>query len=70
MLLADKHPEYSLIYCCFIKYIHDGRVVYFPQEPYPGIMEGDMYSSLLFCNVIGAPTMMIKRDVFFTIWWF
>ena len=64
MLLADKHPEYSLIYCCFIKYIHDGRVVYFPQEPYPGTIEGDMYSSLLFCNVIGAPTMLIKRDVF------
>ena len=25
-------------------------------------MEGDIYSSFLFCNVTGAPTMLIKRD--------
>ena len=44
--------------------VDDGSTIYFPSAPYPETMEGDMYSSLLFCNVIGAPTMLIKKDCF------
>lgn len=64
LMLANQHPEYSMIYCSFINHAYDGSTIYFPSEPYPGVMEGDMYSSLLRCNVIGAPTMLIKRDCF------
>ena len=64
MQLALEHPEYNLIYSSFINHVFDGSTIYFPSKPYPGIMEGEMYSSLLLCNVIGAPTMLIKRDAF------
>lgn len=44
--------------------IDDGSTIYFPSAPYRGTMEREMYSSLLFCNVIGASTILIKRDSF------
>ncbi|MBR5598277.1 MAG: glycosyltransferase [Lachnospiraceae bacterium] len=64
MILANEHPEYSLIYSSFEYHDLDGTSTGFPARPYTGIMENDMYSSLLLCNVIGCPTMLIKRDAF------
>lgn len=59
-----EHPEYNMIYSSFVNHKKDGSTIYFPSTPYRGVMEGDMYSSLLFCNVIGASTILIKRDSF------
>lgn len=60
---ASTHPEYSMIYCSYVAHLSD-QDIYFPSEPLPPIMEGDMFSSLLTRNVIGAPTMLIKRAAF------
>jgi len=64
MQLALEHPEYAMIYSSFMDHEADESIIYFPSKPYSGVMEGNMYSSLLLCNVIGAPTMMIKREAF------
>ena len=63
MEYASKHPEYAMIYTSYIAHLED-QDIYFPVEPLPPVMEGDMFVSLLSRNVIGAPTMMIKREAF------
>ena len=64
LLLASEHPEYNLIYSSFTNHLSNGNIINFPPKPYQGIMEGELYSSLLLQNVIGAPTMLIKREAF------
>lgn len=64
MKYAVEHPEYNMIYSSFINHRQDGTSSYFPCAPYSATMEGDMYSSLLLRNVIGTPTMLIKRETF------
>lgn len=61
---ACEHPEYSMIYSFYIAHLSEGEDIYFPPEPLPTVMEGDMFQTLLLRNVIGAPTMLIKREAF------
>ena len=61
---ASNHPEYSMIYSSYIAHLSEHEDIYFPTKPLPSVMEGNMFASLLTRNVIGAPTMMIKRDAF------
>lgn len=63
MKYASEHPEYNLIYSSYIAHLTD-QDIYFPTEPLPSVMEGNMFDVLLLRNVIGAPTMLIKRDSF------
>ena len=58
-----EHPEYHLIYTSYIAHLTD-QDIYFPTHPLPAAMEGQMFDVLLLRNVIGAPTMLIKRDAF------
>ena len=64
MQLVHEHPEYSLIYSSFEYHDSKDNSSGFPARPYNGTMEGDLYSSLLLCNVIGCPTMLIKKEAF------
>ena len=63
MTYALEHPEYNLVYSSYIAHLED-QDIYFPTHPLPSVMEGDMFDVLLLRNVIGAPTMLIKRDSF------
>ena len=63
MAYALEHPEYNLIYSSYIAHLED-QDIYFPTSPLPSVMEGDMFDVLLLRNVIGAPTMLIKRNAF------
>ena len=60
---ASEHPEYNLIYSSYIAHLTE-QDIYFPTEPLPSVMEGDMFHTLLLRNVIGAPTMLVKREAF------
>lgn len=63
MKYALEHPEYNLIYSSYIAHLAD-QDIYFPTEPLPSVMEGEMFDVLLLRNVIGAPTMLIEREAF------
>lgn len=63
MNLASKHPEYSMIYSFYTGHFSN-TTMSVPAEPLPPIMEGDMYYTLLYRNVIGAPTTLIKKEAF------
>lgn len=52
-----------MIYSSYIAHLTK-QDIYFPTEPLPSVMEGDMFHTLLLRNVIGAPTMLIKREAF------
>ncbi len=64
MEYALKHQECNMIYSRYLAKLSDGREVLSPAEPLPQVMEGAMLNTLLERNVIGAPTMLIKRDAY------
>lgn len=64
MAYAKEHPGYSMIYCMYNAIMHYGQQVLVPSKPWPDIMEGNMMPTLLKRNVIGAPTVMAKRNAF------
>lgn len=61
---AKKHPEYAMIYTLYQANLSDGRQIISPAKPWPPVMEGNMFNTLLERNVIGAPTMCVKRECF------
>ena len=66
MSYAHEHPEYAMIYCMYSLSAPSGAVSTVPKEPWPSIMQGNMLNTLLQRNVIGTPTMLLKRDAFLT----
>lgn len=64
MRYAAEHPEYSLIYCMYNAIMQDGHCLTVPAEPWPEQMEGNMFAGLLERNVIGTPTILVKREAF------
>lgn len=65
MRYVQDHPEYSVLYCMYNAKMDSGINITVPTEPWPERMEGDMLKVLLERNVIGAPTMLMKRCSFF-----
>lgn len=64
MEYANMYPEFSMIYCMYKMNFGNGEVITVPVEPLPDVMEGNMLKTLLKRNVIGAPTVMVKRTAF------
>lgn len=64
MEYANEHPEYSMIYCMYNAIMHDGGQFIAPMEPRPDIMEGNLRKTLLVRNIIGTPTILVKREGF------
>jgi len=64
MAYAAEHPEYTLVYCMYNAIIYNGKRILVPDKPWPDKMEGNMLRTLLERNVIGAPTVMVKREAF------
>lgn len=63
MAYWQQHPEYSMIYCSYKKYI-DGQEIIVPNTDWRGELEGWIFSWLAQRNSIGAPTMLMKRECF------
>lgn len=61
---AEQHPGHSMIYGLYLTHFSDGREMVSPLEPLPEVMEGKMLHTLLVRNVIGAPTIFMKREAF------
>lgn len=58
-----NHSEYDMVYCSFLKHYSNGGSLVVPNNQI-GEREGDMYATLLVNNVIGTPTVLIRRNVF------
>ncbi len=67
MAYAKEHPEYAMIYCMYNMNFKDGRTIVVPSKPLPEVMEGDVLKTLLVKNVVGAPTVLIKKKDFLTV---
>ena len=57
----EDNPEISLVYTAYMMHMHD-KEVRVPNEGY--ICDRNILSRLLVKNTIGAPTIMVKKDVF------
>lgn len=60
----QKHPEYNMVYCGYVLYGVDGTSLTVPFERTWGVLEGDMYQTLLVNNTIGAPTILMRKESF------
>lgn len=63
MAYMNKFPYFGMIYCPFLNHYLDGHELVVPNHQ-TGEREGWIQSTLLINNVIGTPTMLIKKDVF------
>lgn len=63
MAYAKEYPEYALIYSKYKLIYQNGVESIMPGAPLE-VMEGDMFKALLERNVIGAPTVLVKREAF------
>jgi len=57
-----SRPECDLIYTGYRGIHHNGVITTTPDRDTISILEGDIYSSLLVRNSIGAPTILVRRD--------
>lgn len=57
------HYEYDMVYCSFLKHYSDGNEIIVPNRQ-TGNRQGDMRTTLLINNMIGTPTILIKKECF------
>lgn len=63
----DQHPEYDVIYCQY-RYIRpDGLMGIIPSNNDLTQLEGDIFNYLLYRNTVGAPTVLMKKELFFEV---
>lgn len=67
MAYAKEHPEYDLIYGAYLLHPVSGDAIHVPADMPQNLLSGDMYRTLLEGNVIGAPVILMKRDVFWEV---
>lgn len=61
-VFAEK-PDIGLVYCVFEGRKQDGTYVRIPPDSMEkSSLQGDMYQLLLQCNVIDAPTAVVRRE--------
>lgn len=63
MCYLSKHAEFDLVYSSFVNHHLDGRKVQVPNDQI-GEREGNLLSTLLINNVIGTPTILVKKETF------
>ena len=56
-----ENKEFDMVYCSFLKHYNDGRETVVPNKQV-GAREGNMHTTLLINNVIGTPTILMKKD--------
>lgn len=60
----QAHPEYSMIYSSYFYHTKEGESYLVPSENMQGELEGDIFTSLLIRNTIGAPTILMRKECF------
>ena len=63
MKYLHQNTDYDMVYCSFLKHYGNGGSLVVPNNQI-GEREGNMYATLLVNNVIGTPTVLMKRVVF------
>lgn len=58
----NNHPEYSMIYCAFTTHYDDHKDISYPNDAVYGNLEGNILSTLLVNNTIGAPTIIATKE--------
>ncbi len=60
-----ENPQYSMVYCDYLMHKIDGRTYAVPGDVNViGVVEGDMFLTILVNNTIGTPTMVLKKELF------
>ena len=64
MKYAGEHPEFLMIYSKYKAHLENETELVVPAEPLPLAMEGDILTTLLERNVIGTPTILVRKSQF------
>lgn len=64
MDFLNEHPEYSLVYSSYCLHRAEGSSVEVPFADTIGNLDGDIFSTLLLNNTIGAPTILMRKADF------
>lgn len=61
----EKNSDYGMVYCAFSRKKED-KILYImpPEKQDKNSLCGEMFDFLIGSNVIGTPTMLLKREVF------
>lgn len=60
----QTHQEYSMVYSSYVYHAEEGDSYQVPSENVQGELEGDIFTSLLLRNTIGAPAMLMRKECF------
>lgn len=61
----NKNPQYGMVYSNFKFHRLDGSSSSIPQDMNPiGELDGDIFFTLLINNTVGAPTMVLRKELF------
>ena len=65
MALLEENPQYGMVYCNFKFHKLDGTSCSIPADMnIIGEMDGDIFFTLLINNTVGAPTMVLRKELF------
>ena len=64
MHLYEKNLSYGLVYGCYMMKLDSGNEIVVPDCSEPDGLSGNIFARLLVKNTIGAPTILMRKDVF------
>lgn len=65
MSFLKENPIYGMVYCNFMFHKMDGSSNIIPRDiNVIGELDGDIFFTLLINNTVGAPTMLMKKELF------
>lgn len=65
MSFLKQNPEYGMVYSNFFFHRLDGSGYSIPKDVKPiGELSGDIFFTVLINNTVGAPTMVMKKELF------
>lgn len=67
MEVFEKEPEDGLVYSAYLMKLILGILHVMPQEDGTRNLSGQMFRDLLIRNSIGAPTILMKKDIFWEV---
>lgn len=64
IVYAEENTKFALIYCSYRLITASEKSYLVPPKQYERLKEGNILNSLLLQNVIGTPTILVRKDVF------
>lgn len=58
------HPEWGMVYSAYRMCRANGQKLKVPAEGLWGALEGNIFSTILVNNTVGAPTMLLRKECF------